>query len=114
MTVPATLNLSEVQGDDWSITLNFIDDSGYAIDLSMSTYISNVRRGKSRKSPIVAQFDIDNSNAATGVLIMELSHTQTDAFEAKTYYYDLQGTDYYGRKTTILGGKITIQNDLSD
>jgi hypothetical protein len=113
MSLPSVLNLEEVQGDDWSITMNFIDTDGYAIDLSTSTCTAQIRRGKSKTSSVVASFTVDATDAATGVLVLTLGNASSNLLSAKTYYYDVQQSDYFAAVTTLVGGKITIQNDVT-
>lgn len=113
MTTPSTVNLNEVQGDDWSIEFNFIDELAYAIDLSTATITAAIRRGRTKNSPIAASFDIDMSNAATGVVVLELTSAISALLTSKTYYYDIQKSDYYGLKSTLVGGKINMQRELT-
>lgn len=113
MTVPATLNLEETQGDDWSITCNFIDASGYAIDLSASTFTAQIRKRGSRNSSLVTSFSIDTSDADVGVLVLSLTAEQTALLTQKHYYYDLQQDDYYGYRLTVLAGKITLTREVT-
>lgn len=113
MTTPATLNLEEVQGDDWLITCTFIDASGYAIDLSASTFTCQIRRGKTRNSPLAASFSIDTTDAATGIVVLSLSSAESALLTGRYYYYDLQQIDSDGKYTTLLGGKITLIKEVT-
>ncbi len=113
MATPATLNLTEVQGDDWAITLVFQDADSYAVDLSTSTFLASIRRGMTKNSPVEASFAIDDTNADTGVLILELPNADSSLLGRAAYYWDLQETDADDKVITLIYGKITIINDVT-
>ena len=113
MTVPATLNLEEVQGDDWLITCNVIDINGYAVDLTGSTYTGQIRRSKTKNSPVAASFSIDTTDLATGTFVLSLSAAESSLLTSRYYYYDIQQSDYFGFKTTTLSGKITMIREVT-
>lgn len=113
MSIPATLNLTEVQGDDWLITLNFQDANSYVVDLSTSTFLASIRRGTTKNSPVEASFTIDDTNADTGVLILELPNANSALLSRSAYYWDLQETDADNKIVTLIYGKITIINDVT-
>lgn len=114
MTVPASLNLDEVQGDDWTITLDFVDANGYAIDYSASSFTATIRRSKTKNSPIAATFTVDQTDAATGRVVLTLSSAVSELLTAKYYYYDIQEENYFSQKTTLIGGKITLQREITE
>lgn len=105
MSTPGTLNLSEVQGDDWTLTLSFTNSLGYAVDLSGATWNAQVRRNY-KDDNVAATWTVDTSGAASGVLALSLSHTATAALTKSHYYWDLQQTS--GTVTTLLIGEITM------
>lgn len=114
MSVPGTLNLNEVQGDDWTITLNFVDADGYAIDYSTSTFTATIRRGKTKNSPVAAMFSVDQTDAATGVIVLSLDSATSSLLTDRYYYYDIQEEAYLSSKTTLISGKITMQREITE
>jgi predicted metalloendopeptidase len=113
MTTPGELNLTEVQGDDWQIELNFIDGSGYAVDFSGSEFTAFIRRSKAKSAPIAALFQIDTDDVDLGVLVLSLGHSSSSELKDRYYYYDLQQIDSDGKYTTLLGGKITLIKEVT-
>lgn len=112
MTVPAGLDLQEVQGDDWLITCNVVDVNGYAVDLSGSTYVAKIKRSKTNSSA-VASFTIDATNLALGTFVLSLSAAESSLLTARHYYYDIQQESFAGFKTTIVAGKITMIKEVT-
>lgn len=106
MSTPGTLDLSEVQGDDWTLTLNFTNSLGYAVDLTGKTYTAQVRRNY-KDDNVVGTWTIDTSGAATGVLSLSMDNATTATLTKSYYYWDLQENDA-GFITTLLVGEITM------
>lgn len=78
MATEATLEIE--QGSDAAFTLTVKDNNGVPIDLSGGTYASQIRTNYASASPLLADFTIDSTNAATGVFILTIDRATTAAF----------------------------------
>jgi len=93
------------------MTLQFQDSNGRNIDLTgwtVSAQIWNI--GKTTQ---YATFTVDNSGAASGVVVLSLTTTQTTSLPIGTAYYDVLLTNLSGRKEYYLKGTFYIQQGYS-
>lgn len=82
--LPGYLGLAFVRGDDFTTTIDFdIPTTGFS-------WVADIR------SPITGEavqaITVVNTNAATGVVTLSLTDTQTDALPAGTWSWTLVGT----------------------
>lgn len=69
-------DLSIYQGDVYRHVFTFQDENSVAIDLSAAEFKAQIRRRES-SDVVLAEFSIDDSGAASGVIIISLSAGQT-------------------------------------
>jgi hypothetical protein len=93
------------------MTLQFQDSDGVNINLTgwtVSAQIWNLT-----KTTQYDTFLVDNTNAATGVIVLSLTAVQTSALPIGTAYYDVLLTNLSGRKEYYLKGTFYIQQVYS-
>lgn len=116
--LPGTLNITAYRGDTKAWTVAFADDSTppTAVDVSAWTWLAQVRSTLDEPNSVVATFDVDTTDAATGTLVVTLPATEAANLITvdgrATYYWDLQGTNGTVVKTW-LAGKVKVTGDVS-
>jgi hypothetical protein len=115
---PGRHDLILVRGDSAAVTLTFTEDDGTtAVDLSGHTWRAQVRQTYDSAASEL-DFTVDDADAATGVLVLELDDTDWTGVAATLptdkWYWDLEGTrtaDTFVQ--TFLGGKVKVVGDVS-
>lgn len=74
---PADLRLNLVAGDDFAVTFTFVDDADDPIDLSASTWQAYALRNPGDAVATGTAFTVGTGSAATGILTLSLTDTQT-------------------------------------
>jgi len=105
--LPGKLDFALYQGDDFSRELTFTDGEGLAMDLSLFSEIKSQIRAKAEDVNVLAEFTIDDTDAATGKILLSLTHEDTEELP-KTAVWDLEMTDGNDIVQTYLAGKITV------
>ena len=90
MVAAAHFDDEVTQGNDYSLTVTFVDDNGAALDVSNQTFTGAVREVDN--GPVLAEHDINDTGAATGVVVFTIPGADTDDFPERTVY-DLWMTD---------------------
>ena len=101
--VAERLDLRFTQGDDFVLTLTFADN------VAASTFSAKVRPTKS--SSTSWSFAVDMAAAASGVVVISLSDTQTAAMPVSAVW-DCQET-LAGITLTFLEGKVRVDRDVT-
>ena len=98
---PGTYNISLQRRADYSVTLQFKDSTGAAINLTGWTVEAQVwNQGRSTK---YADFAVTYTNRSTGTIAIALTDTQTAVFPDEAYY-DVLLTNPSGLKEYYLEG----------
>ena len=87
------------------------DSANAAINITSHTFTGQIKVGK-LESTNVATFTANISNGAAGIVQFLLTANVTANITPGTYYYDIQqinGTVV----TTLLGGKVIVQGDIT-
>ena len=95
----------------YDLPLQFVDCKGKEIELTgwtVSAQIWNIG-----KTVQYATFSVDNTEAATGNIVLSLTVAQTNSLPIGTVYYDVLLTDLSGRKEYYLKGTFYIQQGYS-
>ena len=106
---PGVLNVSNViRGDDKSITLTIKED-GVAVVLPTTGWKAQVRAKATTAAnvdqyPVLMEFDIDASQAGSGIIVLSWDGAAIDALPKKAYW-DLQNEDPAVR--TYVAGIVT-------
>ncbi len=106
----AVVPLVILTGDTRQVTLRFVED-GDPVNLVGRTFLSQIRTAAGDPDPL-ATFTIDATDAATGVIRLSLSAAVTGGLQPGNAVWDVQET-YSGVVTTLAGGPVTIQRDVS-
>lgn len=84
---PAVYNIRPQRRADFTLSLQFKDSNGTAINLSGWTVLSQIwNQARTQKA---ADFTVNNSSAATGSIVLSLSYLETEVLTADEYYYDV-------------------------
>ena len=117
-TLPGKFDIAAYRGDTKEWTVTFEDDSTppAAVDMSAWTWLAQIRSNLDEPDSVIATFDVDDTDAATGTLVITLPATEAANLVTTngkaTYYWDLQGTDAAVVKTW-LAGKVKVTGDVS-
>ena len=98
---PGTYNISLQRRADYSITLQFKDSTGAAINLTGWTVEAQV--WNQDRSTKYADFAVTYTNRSTGTIAIALTDTQTTAFPNEAFY-DVLLTNPAGLKEYYLEG----------
>lgn len=118
ITVGATagkLDLSVRRGD----TIGPVDLDWGGTDLSDRTWDAQVRSTLDEPTAVTATFDIDDTDGATGLLVLTLPASESANLATvagrATYYWDLQATSIADPEDvfTWLAGKIKVTGDVT-
>jgi len=102
---PGTYNIKLQRRADFSVTLQFKDSEGVAIDLNGWTVAAQAwDKGRSTK---YADFSITYSDRSAGTVAISLTDEQTAAFPNEAYY-DVLLTNASGLKEYYLEGIIYV------
>lgn len=117
--VPQVLDLDIYAGDGPVFTLNVKDPAGDAIPLT-GTMKAQIRLVRHAPDPPDAEFEVDLTDGATGVAILKLTGTQTEALFAlavagKNYQgvWDLEWTPEGSEPVTLCQGKVECSADVT-
>lgn len=114
--LPQTLDLVLYAGDGTSFSLTVTDPAKVPINLT-GTMIAQIRVERDSPDPPSAEFDIDLTDAATGVAVLELTGADTQALVVDDTKFvgvwDLQWTPTDGEPMTLVQGKVECMPDVS-
>lgn len=107
-------NIVIEQGTDFDLLVTLINpQTKLPIDLSGYTFQAQIRESYQSTS-IVQTFTIDNTNYATGKILMKLTNAETSALKGeKTFFYDLEGTDLLSKKFRVIQGTVYISPEVT-
>jgi hypothetical protein len=112
-------DISLTQGDTFTVNFTLKDSVGSPVDLAGATADSYIKLKLSTFTPY-AEFVIDNTNFATGVITLSLASSVTEGFpvtkddESNILFWDLQITFPDLTVKTIVGGTITVLAQVTD
>lgn len=120
--LPGDAPLQGIRGDKWG-PITFTAQT--ELDLSGRTWIAQIRTTKDEPATVVAEFTVDSSDAADGIIRLTLPPTESAGLVTGpaagfstgkgTYYYDVQATlvsDATDVKTWF-AGKVSVVGDVS-
>lgn len=111
MSSPTTLNLEWYRGDDYVHELKFVDNSipPNPLDVSEYEFKAQVRDRPENGTILHAEFDIDMTQASSGIIVLSLPGASTRIPPA---FWDLEVDDGEG-VTTWLAGSVTPSGDVT-
>jgi hypothetical protein len=100
------------QGATFTTTVTVNDANGNALDLTGYSALGQIRKTYESLTAtnLTSTFDADRT---TGQITISLTDTQTAAFEAGRYVYDLVITDSSSIKTRVVEGIATVNPSVS-
>ncbi len=127
MALPGKENLKLYRGDTriWTSVFTELDANGepvlddddnpVPIDLTGLTWLCQIRNDRAR-GDVVAEIDIDDTDAENGVIVRTLTAAEADALDPalESLSWDLQSTDGDGTVRTWLSGSVSVEGDVSD
>lgn len=108
---PKRFDIEIYQGDTFRFHLNL---TGAGLDMTGWTAIAQIRKISDSSPGETPTLDVDLDAANTRFIVF-LSDTDTAALNETTEYkYDIQVTDSSSNKRTLIGGKITVTEDVTE
>ena len=98
-------NLFVDQGTDYSTSINLTDDDGNVVTLTGYTANGQIRKTYSSSNAVSFGITLE---ANTGVVVLQLTDTQTAAMTAGRYVYDVIVTDTVSVTSRIVEGIVTV------
>jgi hypothetical protein len=113
---PQTLDLVLYAGDGAKIRLTVTDQADAPVTLS-GTVVAQIRTKRPDADPAKAIFSVDLANAATGVVLLSLTGTQTQALivGGKKFkgFWDVQWTPSGAQPISLVQGTVECVLDVS-
>lgn len=108
---------SQVRGDTWFLSFYAKESDGSPIDITSHQYWFTIKEliddtdinAVYQQGPIV----IDGVNGPLGLIQFIIPPNETFYFEARTYYYDVQGVSPTGVVSTLQIGKVKVIKDVT-
>lgn len=107
--LPVPLDIEFRQGDTVSLSTT-IKENGSAVDVSTRTYLAQIRKVK--EGPVVEEFTIDMTLAATGKIVLNITPADSKLIPSGGYVWDLEQTNG-GSVRTLLAGSVEVEADVS-
>lgn len=108
MANPAKLDLILVSGDDETIELELVDETGAPIDLTGRTYHLEVRHDRLSTGTADCTFACTMLNPTLGVITCFAATTETDNLTpGDTYYWSLLESAA-GHASTLITGRVAV------
>lgn len=109
---PAEADFTDTRGDTWELTVVLFDENDAPLDVSGSTFTAAVKADLRATTEVAASFTVDDTDAATGTLVLTMPAVSSSELTPGRWFWDLQGTD--GTVvTTYVGGKVTVAGDVA-
>jgi hypothetical protein len=101
-------------GDSLTLRFEFVDSAGAAVDMS-GTWAAQIRQSAGYPTdPPLAAFTVDDSGAATGIILASLEGADTAVLPAgAALVWDLQQVTTGGAVRTTHRGTITLTQDVT-
>ncbi len=113
MATPARRDLVIVHADSYAHEITFVDANSAPLDISTRTWAAQIRSDPASTTAADAVFDVDTTDAATGVIVLGLTTTATAALSpTRAYRWDLQAT-VGSDVTTMMAGTVTVVQDVT-
>ena len=114
--IPQTLDLVLYAGDGAGIRFTFTNSGGTALPLT-GEMKAQIRANREDADPALAEFDIDDTDFATGVVLISVTGEQTHALitddEKFTGVWDLQWTPTGDEPSTLVQGNVECFPDVT-
>jgi hypothetical protein len=103
------------QGATYSLALTYKDSNGTAINLTGYTAAMQIRTSYESSSTVISLTSSSGIviTAATGLLTINITSTQTAALTPGTYVYDLEITSGAGVVTRLIQGSVMVSAEVT-
>lgn len=100
-------------GDDYTVTLRFWADRAKTtrLDLSDNNYAASFRALRSTDD--LVDFTVDDTNSATGLLVLRVGHVESADLATGLCEWDLEETAPGDVITTLFAGRVPVQRDVT-
>lgn len=110
----AIANLIIDQGANFSSDVTVKDANGNAFDLTGYTTQAKLAKGYSSTRTRTSMTSVIATDAASGVVALAMTATQTAALDAERYVYDVEITETStGTVTRVIEGLITVRPNVT-
>ena len=110
----AIANLIIDQGASFSSDVTVKDANGNAFDLTGYTTQAKLAKGYSSTRTRTSMTSVIATDAASGVVALAMTATQTAALDAERYVYDVEITETStGTVTRVIEGLITVRPNVT-
>jgi hypothetical protein len=106
----SAVNVSTYRGDTVRLSVELTDAGGSPVDGSAWTWLAQVRDSA---DAVVADWVVDTTDAAIGVLQLSLPDDVTAAMPVADFAWDLQAEDEASETRTLLAGQLRVKSDVS-
>lgn len=115
MSIPKTMNVSIVQGRDFTRRLIFYQDydAGTLLDITGYSFKSQVREHQDRDSTLLAEFTI-TVDTGTSSISMALEDTKTKDIPIGISWWDLAVTEPSGLIFSYLAGQVICRGGATE
>jgi energy-converting hydrogenase Eha subunit E len=114
--IPQILDLSLYAGDGAGLRFTITDSTGAALPLT-GTMKAQIRANRENADPALAEFDVDLTDFAIGVVLVSLTGEQTHALisAAETFVgvWDLEWTPENDEPATLVQGSVECLPDVT-
>lgn len=109
----AIANLTIDQGTTFSSDVTVKDANGQPFNLTGYTAQAKMAKGFASTRTRINMSTSIATDAATGVVTLSLSATESSALDAERYVYDLEITSGVGAVTRVIEGLITVRPQVT-
>ena len=114
MALPTERDITLYRGDVYDHEFTFVDSASVAFNLSAYTVAAQWRTKQDATTAV--DFTVDDTDAATGVIVISLTAAQTTALATRGVY-DLQITNENAatpyEPITLVRGTVTLTKDVT-
>lgn len=117
MALPGELSepLTVYRGDSFSVPFEFFTDTAKTVHLDLTAYGSSfaAQMRTAPRATVEIPFDLDDTDAATGRLVLALTPAQTAALIYGEYQFDIQATADPASVKTLIVGTVSVSGDIT-
>ncbi len=118
MALPAVIPtlIPLYRGDSFSMPVRVFSDAEQTtpVDLTLFGSVFTAQLRTTFRAAVEVPFDVDDTDAATGVLVLSLTPAQTGALDRGSYGFDAQAANADATVvTTLIAGKLAVSGDYT-
>lgn len=111
----ASTDLSMYRGDDKSIVVTIVDNSGTAVNLTNGSvfFTINGSRPITDAGSVYQKIVVSHTNPSAGITTISIPSSSSTNFTPGAYWYDVQLKQSTGSISTVVLGRFTIDADVT-